>query len=262
MFTVIFGFAEHQAKGTYGLGYKLTLRRNSDNAVLNKGNAINNAQIKINSIHWYVPNYTPSLSQEKILLSQIVNKKTTELRNVERFVFMKEINTQKLWTFELGTQEGINVPIWIIVGFQESDRQHDQKLNNETFYRPPVRSAQCIIGTEKYPDSAVSLNYNDDDYRQGYSQIEEAFRALTKDDILKPYISDNEFRSTNDGNNIGYNLYVFDIRYQKNFESAQPIKVEFKFNGVIPAGIYGYALVLTNKLISISSDGQRHFDLI
>ena len=57
-------------------------------------------------------------------------------------------------------------------------------------------------------------------------------------------------------------IYVFDIRYQKNFESAQPIKVEFKFDGVIAAGIYGYALVLTNKLISISSDGQRHCDLI
>ena len=56
-------------------------------------------------------------------------------------------------------------------------------------------------------------------------------------------------------------MYVFDIRYQKIFESSQPIKVEFKFDGVIPAGIYGYALVLTNKLISISNDGQRMFDL-
>ena len=57
-------------------------------------------------------------------------------------------------------------------------------------------------------------------------------------------------------------IIYFDIRYQKRFESAQPIKVEFKFNGAVPAGIYGYALVLTNKILSISSDGQRHFDLI
>ena len=42
----ISGFAEHQEKGTYGLGYKQTLTKNSDNAVLNKGNAINNAKIK------------------------------------------------------------------------------------------------------------------------------------------------------------------------------------------------------------------------
>ena len=106
------------------------------------------------------------------------------------------------------------------------------------------------------------LNYNDDDYSQGYEQIKKPSRALTKDDILQPYISDNDFRSSNNGNNIGYNLYVFDIRYQKNFESSQPTKVDFKYHGVVPAGIYGYALFLTNKLISISSDGQRHFDLI
>ena len=91
------------------------------------------------------------------------------------------------------------------------------------------------------------LNYNDDNYSQGYSQIEEAFRALSEDDILKPHISNNDFRSTINGNNIGYNLYFFDIRYQKNFESAQPKKVEFIFDGVVPAGLYGYALVLTNK---------------
>ena len=76
----IFGFAENQGKGTYGIGYKLTLTKNSDNAVLNKANATNNAKIKINSIDWYVPHYTPSLSQQKILMSQIVNKKPTELR--------------------------------------------------------------------------------------------------------------------------------------------------------------------------------------
>ena len=41
---------------------------------------------------------------------------------------MKEVNTQNLWNFELGTQEGINIPKWIIVSFQQSDRQHDQDL--------------------------------------------------------------------------------------------------------------------------------------
>ena len=54
---------------------------------------------------------------------------------------------------------------------------------------------------------------------------------------------------------------VIDIRYQKNFEGGQSLKVEFIFSGNVDAGICGYALVLTNRLISISSDGQRMFDL-
>ena len=257
----IFGFAEYQEKGTYGLGYKLTLTRNSDNAVLNKDNAVNNAKIKINALEWYVPHYIPSIDQQTILFKQIKDKTPTQLSYPERSVFMKEVNTQNFWTFELGTQEGINVPIWIIVGFQQSDRQHDQNLNNDTFYRPPVTSAQCFIGTEKYPDSAILLNYNVDDYSQGYGQIKEAFKAFTKDDILLPYFSEYDFRSSNDGDNIGFNIHCFDVRYQKNYESGQSVKVEFKFDGVIPAGIYGYALVLINRIISISSDRQCMFDL-
>ena len=257
----VFGYAECQDKGTYGLGYRFILTRNTDNAVLNKGSTVTSGRVKIDSLDWYVPHCTANLEEYTKLMNQITKNSPTLLHYPERSVFMKEVNTQNIWTFELGSQEGINVPIWIFVAFQQLDRQNDQNLNNDTFYRLPVTSAQCIIGTEKYPDSGILLNYNDDDYSQGYGQVREAFRALTRDDILQPYISEDDFRSSNESNNIGYDIYAFDIRYQKNFESSQPIKVEFKFDGVIPAGIYGYASVLTNRLISIISDGQRMFDL-
>ena len=59
------------------------------------------------------------------------------------------------------------------------DRQDSQTLNNDTFYRPPVTIAQCPIPTEKYPDFGILLYYNDEDYSQGYSQVKEAFKALT-----------------------------------------------------------------------------------
>ena len=260
-FKDVFGFAEYQKKATYGLGYKLTLTRKTGNAVLNKGNAINNGKIKCNAIDWYIAHYTPSMQQQSILFKQILSKTPTLIQYPERSVFMKEVNTQNFWTFELGRNEGFNIPSWIFVVFQQNDRQHDQNLNNDTFVRLPVISAQVVIGTERYPDSAILINYDDDDYSQGFGLIKEAFRALTKDDILQPYITEDDFRSSNEGNNIGYNIYAFDIRYLKNFENAQPVKVEFNFSENILAGIYGYALVLTNRLASITSDGQRMFDL-
>ena len=163
----VFGFAEYQEKATYGLGYKLTLTRNTDNAVLNKANAINNGKIRINVIEWYVPHYSPSMQQQSILSKQILNKTPTQIQYPERSVFMKEVNTQNIWTFELGTQEGISIPTWIFVAFQQNDRQHDQNLNNHTFVRLPVISAQVVIGTERYPDSAILLNYEDDEFSKG-----------------------------------------------------------------------------------------------
>ena len=143
----IFGFAKRQEKATSGLGYKLTLTRSVSSSVLNKDNAINNAKIKIIAIELYVPHSTPSFSKQAIIFRQISSRTPTELQYVERSVVMKEVVTQTFWTFESRTQEGNNVPIWIIVGFQQRDRQDSQILSNDTFYRPPVTSTQCPIGT-------------------------------------------------------------------------------------------------------------------
>ena len=54
------------------------------------------------------------------------------------------------------------------------------------FYRPPVTSTECNIGTEKYPDAGIIIKNDDDDYSEAYDQIKKAFKALTKDDKLKP----------------------------------------------------------------------------
>ena len=67
----VFGFAECQEKPTYGLGYKLILTRNKDDAVIDKAEGIADARIKIDHIHWFVPHYTPSMSQQGLMFNQI-----------------------------------------------------------------------------------------------------------------------------------------------------------------------------------------------
>ena len=62
----VIAFAEHQEKSTYGMGYKLTLTRNVDNANLIKANATKIGKIKINAIEWYVPHYIPSIPQQAL----------------------------------------------------------------------------------------------------------------------------------------------------------------------------------------------------
>ena len=76
-------------------------------------------------------------------------------------------------------------------------------------------------------------------------QIEETFRALTKNDILKPYLSSHNSLSTTsndvaeDEKSVGYIIYVFDVRYQKSLGGAQQIKIEFELSEENHAGIYG-----------------------
>ena len=125
--------------------------------------------------------------------------------------------------------------------FPAKQQATPSKFIQRYFLQNILTSCQCIVGTEKYPDRALLPNYDDDDYSQGHGQTKEDFRALTKDDILQPGTSEDEFGSSNDGNDFGYNIHSFDIRYQKNFETDQPIKAEFLFSATSPLG---YMVVL------------------
>ena len=84
----------------------------------------------------------------------------------------------------------------------------------------------------------------------------------------QPYIFDNECRITNVNDagcakkDVGYNSFSFLYRTSRNFAAAKPTKGQYKCVAVVPADKNGFALVVTNKLISVSSDGQRHCDLI
>ena len=53
-------------------------------------------------------------------------KMVTKLQYPEKSIFMQKMKTQSFWTFELGTQEGINIPLWIFTVLRQSDREHDQ----------------------------------------------------------------------------------------------------------------------------------------
>ena len=66
----VFGFAECQEKATYGLGYKLKLTRNKNDAFIDKAAGTADARIKIDHIHWYIPHYQPSIQPQGILSKQ------------------------------------------------------------------------------------------------------------------------------------------------------------------------------------------------
>ena len=70
----IFGYAEHQRKSTYGMGYRLELKGNTNlnnNALIREnlggGAVANDAKIEIKNVVWNVPHYIPSLENQKIV---------------------------------------------------------------------------------------------------------------------------------------------------------------------------------------------------
>ena len=250
----LFGFAD-QEKITYGLGYTLTLKRNTNNDAILRSVGVDAAKVVIKDIGWYIPHYVPSIENQQLVMDQILNKDPTELSYTERIIFRKEVNTNSNWTFELGSA-GTSTPTFVIVGFQARNKIDSQVHDNAVFDRLPISNAVCKIGSEKYPDDGIECDYDRDKYDQAYSEIENFYHLNSETSLLNPFIDLHKFRTN-------YPLFVFDLSKQKDYIASQPIRLEFKFNAAFGVADYvAYALVLTPKLISISSDGQRHFDLI
>ena len=124
----LFGFAEHQDNCSYGLGNKLTLQRKSDNQVLNHPAQANDAANLalagrgiIDDISWYVPHYTPSITNQKLMLSNIASKTPTDMTYIKRSSYVKDVTSENKWTFGLGVGDGIDILIYVLVGFMQRD---------------------------------------------------------------------------------------------------------------------------------------------
>ena len=164
----LFGFAD-QEKITYGLGYTLTLKRNTNKDAILRIVGVDAAKVVIKDISWYIPHYVPSIENQQLVMDQILNKDTTELYFTERTVFRKDVNTNSNWTFELGNaggNAGTSTPTFVIVGFQARNKIDSQVHDNAVFDRLPISNAVCKIGSEKYPDDGIECDYNRDKYDQ------------------------------------------------------------------------------------------------
>ena len=54
--------------------------------------------------------------------------------------------------------------------------------------------------------------------------VKEAFRAVTENDILQPYMADHDFRFSNIRvEDVAFILYLSDIRCQQKSTASQPI---------------------------------------
>ena len=71
---------------------------------------------------------------------------------------------------------------------------------------------------------------------------------------IKPYINHRTFKSN-------YRIHVFYSRYQSDHIGPQPIQLNFKFSASV-ADVICHALVLTRKVVSVNSDGNKMVDII
>ena len=81
-----FGFAGHQKNATFGLGYRLPMKRNNNDSDLSRTAATANEEAVINDISWFVPDYTRNVIQQDLLNNHFVTKIPNGMSNIKRSV--------------------------------------------------------------------------------------------------------------------------------------------------------------------------------
>ena len=60
---------------------------------------------------------------------------------------MKGVHQQTDKIFKLGVGKGNDTSVYVIVGFLPIERLNEQKLHNDSFWRPPIISTHFVFGT-------------------------------------------------------------------------------------------------------------------
>ena len=255
----LFGFVNDLEKIIYGLGLKLILKRNNNDRALfrvnaNPGAVDNDGKIEIRDIPWCVPSIDPS-NDNRIIVQKGLNKKdNVDFSYFERKTFYKNVPNATNFLFDLGMESGMERPQYIIVGF-ENNNVNEQTHDANTFDIMNVTECYCKIGSEFYPEDRMNINYGTNNFNEAFKEIvsfNKDYNGLPHN--KKPYINHRTFKSN-------YRIYVFDTGYQRDHIGPQPIQLNFKFSAAV-ADVICHALVLTRKVISVNSGGNKMVDII
>ena len=145
-----------QQNASYGLGQKLGLKRRIDNNAIvhTLAEAINGTHITIKFFSSYILQYTATVPRKTLLREHKIFRATTPLSYIERYVGKKSLDAYFRWFFfDLRVKSGNNVPIYVIVGFQNWNRIFNGTPNNDVFHK-----LQCFSCAMFYWNRTLSWN--------------------------------------------------------------------------------------------------------
>ena len=145
-------------------------------------------------------------------------------------------------------------PQYVIIGFEKNNVK-EQTHDTSTYDIMNVTECDCEIGSEFYPEDRMNVIYATKNYNEAFNEIVNFYKDYNRlPHNIKPYINHRIFKSI-------YRIYVFDTRYQNDNIGPQPLQLNFNFSASVADAIF-HALVLTRKVIRVSSESNKMVDII
>jgi hypothetical protein len=250
----LFGFCEDYTKVIYGVKQSLLLsRQTDDDAIYHDTPAAGvpaDGKIKINKISWFMPHIQPSIDS-KLMLEKVLSTKTkipVAFRSMQCDTIAVPQSTSFSWRLTVKT--GTEKPRWLVVGFQTA-KSSDQLKNPALFDHLRVTNIYALLNSDRYPLLDQNLDFTQ-------CKISKAYKTFC--DFRKDYygIADSSHITPVEFIDL-FPLFVIDLRNQseKLKNSVQDIQIKTTFAANAAANTLAYALLISDRLIHLQSDGSK-----
>ena len=249
----IFGFAEDYDKIVYGFRHVLTLVRKSEDDAIFRLTAAGAGKITLSKVSWYVPHVLPA-DGPKLRLYEMIEKKVSvpvgfRMRQCESISVPQTTN----FTWRLTVKSSPEKPRYIIVALQ-TDKDGDQEKNPSAFDHANVKNMYVMLNSARYPVVDYDLSFTKQQFSRAYGDAA-SFRSkfYRMDELVSnPNITPSDYKDL-------FPLFVFDVSKQseKLKNSVTDIQVKARFTENVPANTEAFALVISDRVLTFASDGNK-----
>ena len=249
----IFGFAEDYDKIVYGFRHVLTLVRKSDDDAIFRLAAAGAGKITLSKVSWYIPHVRPA-DGPKLRLYEMIEKKVKldvgfRMRQCESI----SVPQSTSFSWRMTVKSSPEKPRYIIVAFQ-TGKDGDQEKNPSIFDHVKVKNMYVTLNSTRYPVVDYNLSFAKQQFSRAYGDAA-SFRAkyYHMDELVSnPNINPSDYKDL-------FPLFVFDVSKQseKLKHSVTDIQIKAYFNGNVPAGTEAFALIISDRIVSFASDGNK-----
>jgi hypothetical protein len=249
----IFGFCDDYDKVVYGFKHTLTLVRKSDDDAIFRAAAAAAGKVNIDRISWFMPEIIPAFEEKVELLKIIEAKKTLPVAFRSRQCDTITVPQSTTFSWRLGVKTSDETPRYIIVGFQ-TNRDGSQEANPSIFDHCDLKNMYIMMNQPRYPAVDYNLSFPNQQYTRAYNaaaKFSEKFYGMDQL-ITQCNITALDFKHL-------FPIMVFDVCHQNGRTTTGAIDVQIKatFNTAVPAGTEAFAVVISDKMLNLQSDGSR-----
>ena len=248
----IFGFCEDCDKIVYGLKHNLTLVRKTDDAIFT-GAAAGDGKVSLDKISWFMPHVIPADAEQFSIYKTIESKVKLPVAYRTRHCDMLSVLESISFTWRLSVKTAPEKPKFIITGFQTA-KESDQTKNPSTFDHVNLRNAYVMLNSDRYPSVGYNLSFANQKLSRVYGDAALfGVKFCGMDELItQSKITPRDYKTL-------YSLFTFDVSKEKEKlkSSVDDIQIKENFTENVPINTRAFARVISDKMLSFQSDGNK-----